>query len=457
MPSHAVGRQQFAGAFHERGAPGYEPARQDAVWNGRKPDRFPDAILVAADAQDVVAGVRYAREADLRIGIRSGGHSVAATGVRDGGLLIDVSRLTDVDVDANARTAWIGPGVRGRQLALALGQEGLSFPYGGSPTVGLGGYLLTGGYGLNGKTLGSGASNVTAVDVVTADGELIRADEHQHADYLWAARGGGYGFFGVVVGFRLALHPAPGDLSKAGYVYPVEDFDAFASWFLDGFGGFDRKLMTLVFGVRPPALDQRRVIRIVALGFGEDAEETRRLFAPLETAPIADRLLVREPPSPTTLEEIWAGVDVLYPQGARYLADTTWIADPRDPGLLEGLRPAFEHLPAGGSHVMMNPWVSEPDDDRALSGTTELPLHLYGVGRDPAQDASLQRWITESMEAVLPFSNGVGKVNESDLLLRDQDVLAPTNAARLETLRERLDPERRFHSFLRQEPAGHGG
>ncbi len=456
MGSEAASGALFAGDLYKLGEPGYEEARQAAVWNGRKPDRFPDEILVAAGKDDVVKGVLRANERDMRIGIRSGGHSCVGTGVRDGGLLVDVSRLTDIEVDVEGKTAWIGPGVRGEQLGSRLPQDGLSFPYGGSATVGLGGYLLTGGYGLNGKTLGSGASNIRAIDVVTADGELIRADEKQNSDYLWAARGGGYGFFGVVVRIQLQLHDAPLDLTKAGYVFAAEDFAEFAGWFFDNVGSFDRKLMTLVFGLYPPALG-RRVVKIVALGFGDSAEETRELFRPLEESPIGAKLVAREAPEPTTLQEIWTGVDVLYPEGKRYFADTVWIADPDDPGFVTAIEPAFTSLPPGGSHIMMNPWVPEERDDAALSGTTALPFHLYGVGADAGEDEMLQDWISSSMERVVPFSSGVGKVNESDLLLRDQHVLAPASEAKLEELRARFDPDRRFHSFLRQEALSNVG
>ena len=98
---------------------------------------------------------------------------------------------------------------------------------------------------------------------------------------------------------------------------------------------------------------------------------------------------------------------------------------------------------------MMNPWIPENGDQAALSGTTSLPFHLYGMGREPSEDATLYEWIDSSMAHVLPFSSGVGKINESDLQRRDQPVLAPANAARLEGLRHRFDPQRRFHSFLR--------
>lgn len=449
MTSKCFGTFEIQGSLYERGEGGYEDARRAAIWNGRKPDRFPDWILVAADERDVVNGVKFANSKGLKIGIRSGGHSVVATGIRDGGLLIDVSRLNDIQVDVQSKTAWVGAGSLNRQLALQLEPVGLTFPFGGSPSVGLGGYLLTGGYGLNGKTYGSGASNIMAIDVVTADGELIRADENTNTEYLWSARGGGYGFFGVVVRFQLRLYDAPRYRTKAASTFSVDDFEELTTWIFRNLEALDKRLMTLIFGLHPPAAG-KRVIRIVALGFADSAEETDLLFRPLEAAPFMRRALSRERPAPTTFEEIWAGVDLLYPRGARYLADTCWIKDPKDFGVIAALKPAFDAIPLGGSHIMMNPWIPEERATAVLSGTTSLPFHMYGVGHDPSQDEALQAWITTHMKRIVRFSTGVGKVNESDLMLRDQHVLSPANEAGLEALRDKLDPARRFHSFMRK-------
>ncbi len=440
----------FAGMFFRRGDSGYEEARLAAVWNGRKPNRYPDFILIAANAEDVARGVRFAKDNGLKVGLRSGGHSIVATGIRQGGLLIDLSELTDIEVDAPGKKAWIGPGVRGRQLGLRIAEDGLSFPYGGSPTVGLGGFLLTGGYGLNGKTFGSATSNITAIEVVTADGELIRADEENNPDYLWAARGGGYGYFGVIVRFQLKLYDAPGYLSRAAYVFSADDFETFGPWFFETMPKLDDKLMTLVFGVKHPELMQN-VIRITALGFADTEEETRALYRPLEEASIMDRALARVPPGPTTLQEIWDGVDLLYPEGCRYFADTCWLKDPDDAALSAAIAPAFASLPTRYSHVMMNPWIPEERDNAALSGTTRLPFHMYGVCEHPDEDAMIQEWINTHMERVVPFSNGVGKINESNLIIRHQSVLAPANETKLEAMRAKYDSEGRFHSFLREE------
>ena len=129
------------------GDEGYEQARRDG-WNGRKPPRRPAGIVLAEDAEDVAAGVRLAKERGLQVSVRAGGHSAPGTGVREGALLVDVSRLASIDVDARARTAVVGPGVRGGDLDVALDPPGLFFPHGHCSDVAMGGFLLGGGHGM---------------------------------------------------------------------------------------------------------------------------------------------------------------------------------------------------------------------------------------------------------------------------------------------------------------------
>lgn len=117
---------------------GYEQARRDAVWNGRKPPRRPAGIVLAEDAADVATAVRLAQERGLQVSVRAGGHSTSAAGVREGALLIDVSRLSSIDIEARARTAVVGPGAIGQDLDLTLDPLGLLFPHGHCSTVAVG-------------------------------------------------------------------------------------------------------------------------------------------------------------------------------------------------------------------------------------------------------------------------------------------------------------------------------
>jgi FAD/FMN-containing dehydrogenase len=138
-----------AGSVFQRGQPGYEEARCAAVWNARKPEREPELIVVAQSTADVVSAVRFARAQGLKLAVRSGGHSWFGASIRDSGLLLDLSQLDAIEIDADARSAAVQPAARSRQLATALAPHRLAFPVGHCASVALGGYLLAGGLGCN--------------------------------------------------------------------------------------------------------------------------------------------------------------------------------------------------------------------------------------------------------------------------------------------------------------------
>jgi FAD/FMN-containing dehydrogenase len=159
-----------------RGTDGYENARRATVWNGLLPARFPDVIVQAHDTDDVVAAIRLARANGFHVGVRSGGHSWTASHLRDGGLLLDVSRLDHCTVEPDRMTADVGPGKVASVFATELDAQGLFFPAGHCEGICLGGYLLQGGYGWNGPVLGPACESVLGLEVVTADGERIYCD-----------------------------------------------------------------------------------------------------------------------------------------------------------------------------------------------------------------------------------------------------------------------------------------
>ena len=141
---------------------GYEIARRDAVWNGLLPERYPAAIALAQSEADVVAAVRHARAHGLKVKARSGGHSWTASSVRDGALLVDLSRMDEVTFDAETGIASVQPGARGRDLNRMLAEHDLFFPSGHCPTVGLGGFLLQGGWGWLGRVIGPACLHVVS-------------------------------------------------------------------------------------------------------------------------------------------------------------------------------------------------------------------------------------------------------------------------------------------------------
>ena len=168
-------------------------------------DRRPAAVVRARDAGDVARTVRLAREHDLELAVRSGGHSPAGHGTTDGGIVLDLAGLKGVEIDVRRRTAWAGAGLTAGEYTAATAVHGLATGFGDTGSVGVGGITLSGGVGYLVRKHGLTIDNLLAADVVNADGELRRADPRTHPDLFWAIRGGG-GNVGVATRFHYRLH-----------------------------------------------------------------------------------------------------------------------------------------------------------------------------------------------------------------------------------------------------------
>lgn len=196
-------RRQFKGDLLRPGNGGYESARM--VWNGMF-DRRPALIARCADVSDIQNAIRTAAESGVTTAVRCGGHSLAGFSTCDGGLVIDLSKLRQVTVDAEARRARFAGGCLLGSVDIATQEEGLVFPSGVVSHTGAGGLVLGGGTGWLTRRFGLSCDNVNGFTLVTADSSVIRANTAENADLFWALRGGG-GNFGVVTEFEVKLHP----------------------------------------------------------------------------------------------------------------------------------------------------------------------------------------------------------------------------------------------------------
>lgn len=169
-------------------------------------DRFPTLIVRPVDAEDVSQAVRFATAQELTIGVLGGGHSSAGFGIVEGGIVIDLGQLNAVSIDTEARIARAEGGARAGQLLSVAIPQGFVVPFGDSPDVGIGGITLGGGVGWLTRKFGMTIDSLLAVEIVTADGQLLRASETEYPDLFWAVRGGG-GNFGIVTAFEFRLHP----------------------------------------------------------------------------------------------------------------------------------------------------------------------------------------------------------------------------------------------------------
>ena len=246
---------EFTGLFAERGQPGYEATRTGRVFNARHPDRYPAAVLLATDDADLVAGVRWARERGLRVSVRAGGHSWAVWSVRDDALLIDLGELRDMRYDPGTEVAAVRPAVRGgTELAPFLASRGRAFPGGHCESVGLGGYLLQGGQGWNGRIWGWACENVLGIDAVTADGRLVHADQTENADLYWAARGAGPGFPALVTRFYLRTYPKPPVMVQDTWTFPLDEAGPLLAWLHEILPGLHRSVEPVVAATRLPGV-----------------------------------------------------------------------------------------------------------------------------------------------------------------------------------------------------------
>ena len=431
-----------------RGESGYEAARSAAVKNGRKPERFPDIIVQAASDADVIGAVRLAKRNGLKIGVRSGGHSWAGAFLRDGGMLIDLSQMNAFTVEREARTATVQPGLVGTELNRALRKYDLFFPTGHCMNVGLGGFLLQGGFGWNSRLWGPACVSVRAIDVVTADGELWHADAKHSADLLWAARGAGPGFFGVVTKFYLDVFPRPKVFLKSDYVYPLEAYDDVLRFVHAAQPQLARTMECLIFTRRDILGHPGPGALLTAPVIADSVEEAREALAILETCPVRARAVMADVNAEGSLDQwLQAGEDLLYPPGARYAADNMWTSAPVE-ALLPGMRDIATSLPAAPSHMMWMLWgPPAPRPDMAFSMEDDLYIALYSVWQNPAEDQKHQAWVTEHMKKLEPLASGIQLADEN-LAARPFKFIADKNLARLEALRAKYDPGAMFHSYM---------
>lgn len=437
------------GRSFERGADGYEAARRATVWNARLPDRYPDLVVQARSVADVVATVEHAGATGARIGVRSGGHSWAANHVRDGGILLDVSRLDALEVDPDAMTATVGPGRKGHEMCAALDAAGLFFPAGHCKGVAVGGYLLQGGYGWNSRVLGPACESVIGLDIVTAAGETVFADADHHPDLFWAARGAGPGFFGVVTRFHVRVYPKPAAVGMSLYAYPIDCLDEVYTWARSISGAVDRRVeMQILMSRGFDGLDiDEPAIVIASPVFADSEAEAEAALALLATCPAIDRALVAVPYAPANLPDWYDAVMHAYPDGHRYATDNMWTSATAD-DLLPGLRRIAETLPPAPSHCLWLNWGPSPErQDMAYSMEDQVYIALYGVWADAADDDPYADWARSNMAAMEPWATGIQLADEN-LGQRPAPFALPQNMERLDAARADYDPDGRFHPWM---------
>ncbi|MBX9398554.1 FAD-binding oxidoreductase [Streptomyces sp. TRM72054] len=424
--------------------PGYDAAR--AVFNAMI-DRRPAVIAQCAHEADVVRAVRFARELDLNIAVRGGGHSVAGMGTNDAGLVVDLRRMHDVTVDPAAEAVRIGGGATMSHLDRATQPYGLATTGGRASTTGVGGFVLGGGTGWLDRCCGLAVDNLLGVELVTAAGERMHANADENPELFWALHGGG-GNFGIATHLTLKLHELP-EFSVALLLFTPEFGREAVRTFCDMIEAGPDELSGAVLYLTgppeefvPPHLVGALLCLTLVTYAGAEAD-LRKLTEPLLALPHEAEIVSAMP-----YTDVQCMIDD--PPGMRHY----WSAEDVT-GAPDDLVDAFcarseaVPVPTGTQSALI------AQGGAVAAGPTEFPVpyrdapwavHPYGMWWDPADDERCRQWVRDMRAAVRPWSTGAVYLNFIGDEGRDRvrAGLGPQNMWRLGTLKRRYDPDNVF-------------
>jgi FAD/FMN-containing dehydrogenase len=443
-------RREIEGAVITEGDDAYDDARR--VWNGMI-DRRPLAVVRAASTADIAPTIRTARDLDLRLAIRGGGHNVAGNGTVDDGLVLDLGALNAVEVDPVSREVRVGPGATLADVDRATAPLGLAVPIGVVSGTGMAGLTLGGGVGWLTRAYGLTVDNLLSAEVVTAAGEHVRADPSEHDELFWGIRGGG-GNFGVVSGFTFLAYPLGPDVLAGNFIYGAaqwtEALRAYASWTAD----LPDAMTSIISFLVPPADWDLGDELLMLVGFAwasPDRGEGVRWIDRLRDAvrPGAEVL------EPTTWPSWQSAADQLFPKGSRaYWKNTSF--DDLDDSTIDTLVYHARELTWRGTafdvHHMGGAFSRVPEDDTPFPNrSARYWLNIYGFWNDPADDERRTGWVRQVAADMEPHASGGLYLNflgqERDPVAARTSALAvfgPDKLARLVALKRRYDPDNVF-------------
>lgn len=452
-------QDRIKGQVVSRKDPNYEQNRQSELWNALKPPRYPDAIVYVASEQDVREAVRFARKQRLKVAIRGGGHNVPGAALRQGGLLIDLSKFKAVQVDSAKRQAFAQPVAMPGDLLAALAPQGLAFPMGHCRTVPVSGYLLNGGLGWNSNAWGPACASVQGIEMVNAEGQSVLAGPEQNADLYWAARGAGPGFFGAVTRYHLQLHSMPRVIRTSTVTYRLDDVDRVADWLPDLRRTLPSQVELNGFIVSAPPQEKPsqgpppKLFIVSAVAFADTEADAGKWLAPLGDGPQApDRR--QELLQPATFASLYDMTDRLFVENRRYAGeDYTFDVAPKE--VLPRLRDLAMTAPSPESFTLLAvpsppPAGVSPMPDMAFSMPGKLFAGVYAIWQDPGQDAANLQWTRQTNKSLESVTVGryIGETDPTADAGRTRQSFAPANWQRLQQLKKKYDPDDVFFSYL---------
>ena len=430
------------------GDPGYDETRR--IWNGAI-DRRPSLIVRARNADDVRWAVLHARDRDLEIAVRGGGHSAAGHSVTDGGLMIDLSPMKHVDVDPVTRRARVEPGVLLGELDRATQEHGLAVPAGTVSHTGVAGLTRGGGIGWLMRKHGLTIDNLLEVEIVTAEGDVVRANADEEPELFWGVRGAGPNL-GVVTSFEFQLHPVGPLVAGGPLLFPFEQAAEVLARLhavqgeLHSELGLAAVLLTVPPAPTfPPELHGRRMLAIVPAWAG-DLEHVDRALAPIRA--LGEPVLDGFGPIP------WLALQSMLDQTAPHGLHQRNFAEHLDSlgtDAVDGLLAGFDEVTHPMAHVALT--LLGGAVEQVAPTATAFPHRdgawvawTIGMWRPEEDPEPHERWIASMRDALRPHAAGgvyVNAIGADEPNARVRAAFGP-NWARLLQLKRAWDPENVF-------------
>jgi FAD/FMN-containing dehydrogenase len=451
--------ERTRGAVLTPDAPGYDEAR--SIWNALI-DRRPALIVQCSGAADVVDAVNFAREQELALSIKAGGHNVAGNAVNDGGIVIDLSQMRGVVVDPATRTVRVQGGATWGDCDRETQLFGLAVPGGVVSTTGVAGLTLHGGVGHLRRKYGLSIDSLLSVDIVTADGQFRRASVTENEDLFWAVRGAGSNF-GVVTSFEFEAHPVGPMVMVGATFYPFADARTILPAWRDFMAAAPEELSSLAICWSipphepfPPELHGTPIVAVAAAYCGP-VEEGEQVVQPLRE--LAEPLVDASGPWPWL--GLQSGFDAIFPKGELRYWKSRALAELSDEAIgdiieLAGRRPSqltdivIWHHGAAMSRV--------GETETAYGGRdAQFLVTAEANWTDPAQNDEAISWAREVWDAMERHSTGGVYLNFPGLG-EEKEALARAgygvNYERLVALKAKYDPENLFRMNINIPPSG---
>ncbi len=448
-------RGQFRGELIEPEDARYEGARQ--VYNAMI-SRKPRLIAQCADVADVMAAIRFARENEVRVSVRGGGHNAGGLGVCDDGLVIDLAPIRYVHVDPASRTVRVGGGCRWSDVDHATHAFGLAVPSGIVGSTGVGGLTLGGGMGHLTRKYGLTIDNLISADVVLADGSFVVASAEENSDLFWALRGGG-GNFGVVTSFLFQAHPVH-TVCAGPMLWELDQTADMMKWYREfivqapeEINGFFAVMTVPPVPPFPEALHLKKMCAIIWCYPGT-MEQANQILEPVRS--------YRQPAFeffvPMPFPMLQGMFDGLYPPGLQWYWKADFFKELSDDAI------ALHVQHAGKLPTMFSTMHLYPVDGAAHRvGNSETPFSyrdatwsevIVGVDPDPANKALITNWAREYYDALHPYGSGGAYVNF--MMEEGEDRIRATyrgNYDRLAAIKGKYDPGNFFNVNQNIKPA----